>query len=96
MCKGNQHFCTATDGTCELVINLYNVGATNTDGSINKKEMGLANIIIKGSIIDPTGIETPVTFSTAADGYMYNLQGQRVDSSYRGIVIQNGKKFLKK
>lgn len=87
---------TATDGTCELVINLYNVGATNTDGSINKKDIGLAQVIIKGSIIDPTGIETPVTFSTAADGYMYNLQGQRVDSSYRGIVIQNGKKFLKK
>lgn len=87
---------TATDGTCELIINLYNVGATNTDGSINKKDIGLAQVIIKGSIIDPTGIETPVTFSTAADGYMYNLQGQRVDSSYRGIVIQKGKKFLKK
>ena len=27
---------------------------------------------------------------------MYNLSGQRVDNSYRGVVIQNGKKVIKK
>ena len=27
---------------------------------------------------------------------LYNLQGQRVDGSYRGIVIRNGKKYLVK
>lgn len=32
----------------------------------------------------------------AADGKMYNLRGQRVDDSYKGIVIMNGKKFLNK
>jgi hypothetical protein len=26
---------------------------------------------------------------------MYNLSGQRVNSSYKGVVIQNGKKFIK-
>jgi len=26
----------------------------------------------------------------------YNLQGQRVTKSYRGIVIQNGRKFMNK
>ena len=26
---------------------------------------------------------------------MYNLAGQRVDSSFKGVVIQNGKKFIK-
>jgi len=26
---------------------------------------------------------------------MYNLAGQRVGRDYRGIVIQNGKKFIK-
>lgn len=30
------------------------------------------------------------------DGRMYNLQGQVVDASYKGIVIINGKKILKK
>ena len=30
------------------------------------------------------------------DGVMYNLQGIRVDENYRGIVIMNGKKYLKR
>ena len=29
-----------------------------------------------------------------ADGAIYNLSGQKVDASYKGIVIQNGKKRL--
>ncbi|MBQ6965528.1 MAG: leucine-rich repeat domain-containing protein [Bacteroidaceae bacterium] len=36
---------------------------------------------------------------TAADkfnGAIYNLQGVRVDESYKGIVIKNGKKYLQK
>lgn len=89
----------ATKDACSLVINLYGVTTGYKSGStteLNYKDYGFANIIINGTLVDPAGISTPVTFSTAADGYMYNLQGQRVDSSYRGIVIQNGKKFLKK
>ena len=31
----------------------------------------------------------------AAQKYMYNLQGQRVNDAYRGIVIVNGKKVVK-
>ena len=31
-----------------------------------------------------------------ADAKMYNLSGQRVNDSYRGIVIMNGRKILKK
>ena len=81
----------ATGGTCSLVINLYALGST---GSL--KEYGFANIIINGMLIDPTGISTPVTVTTTGDGYTYNLQGQRVDSNYKGIVIKNGKKFLQK
>ena len=29
-----------------------------------------------------------------SDGQMYNLAGQKVDASYKGIVIQNGKKRI--
>lgn len=32
--------------------------------------------------------------ATNADGAIYNLAGQKVDASYRGIVIQNGKKRI--
>ena len=35
-----------------------------------------------------------VVKATNADGAIYNLAGQKVDTSYKGIVIQNGKKRL--
>lgn len=28
------------------------------------------------------------------DGAIYNLSGQKVDSSYKGIVIKNDKKYI--
>ena len=34
--------------------------------------------------------------ATNADGVIYNLAGQRVDASYKGVVIQNGKKRIMK
>lgn len=47
------------------------------------------------AVTGTTGITTvkALNNSTAA---IYNLQGQRVDSNYRGIAIQNGKKMLVK
>ena len=43
----------------------------------------------------PTGI-TNVNAAVAADAPAYNLAGQKVAASYKGIVIKNGKKFLNK
>ena len=37
-----------------------------------------------------------VVKATNADGAIYNLAGQKVDASYKGIVIQNGKKRIMK
>ena len=34
--------------------------------------------------------------TVVSDGAVYNLRGQRVDASYKGLVIRNGKKFLQK
>ncbi len=34
--------------------------------------------------------------STYADGHYYNLAGQRVSENYKGVVIYNGKKIIKK
>ena len=42
-----------------------------------------------------TGIKT-VSLNSAKTAAIYNLQGQRVDANYRGIAIQNGKKFMVK
>ena len=72
----------------------------NTETLIN--ETGVENFIVKEGAgtephvyVDPTGINNTVvgnTVSTAA----YNLAGQRVSNSYKGIVVKNGKKFIVK
>ena len=46
---------------------------------------------------DPTSVETIKTNKVwNADAPIYNLSGQKVDKSYKGIVIQNGRKFVNK
>lgn len=56
----------------------------------------------EGSYIDgsslATGINSPyvITKKTEGNGKWYNLNGQQVDSSYKGIVIVNGRKFVNK
>lgn len=44
---------------------------------------------------EATGING-VNAEAAADGAIYNLAGQKVSAAYKGIVIKNGKKYLKK
>lgn len=43
-----------------------------------------------------TGIQAILQNSVKADGIMYSLSGQRVGKDYKGIVICNGKKMIKK
>ncbi len=56
----------------------------------------------EGSYIDgsslATGINSPyvITKKAEGNGKWYNLNGQQVDSSYKGIVIVNGRKFINK
>lgn len=56
----------------------------------------------EGSYIDgsslATGINSPyvITKKSEGNGKWYNLNGQQVDSSYKGIVIVNGRKFVNK
>ena len=38
----------------------------------------------------------PVKAQKAGNGLIYNLAGQRVDASYKGLVIKNGKKLIQK
>lgn len=42
-----------------------------------------------------TGINN-VSIRQLNSGALYNLAGQRVDASYKGVVISNGRKFIKK
>lgn len=65
--------------------------------------IALFNNIFKGAPqIDPvqidntTGINTMNAQPLEDNAPMYNLTGQRVDKTYKGVVIQNGKKFIKR
>ena len=55
------------------------------------------HVIKKVQVIDleATGIKN-VKAGKANNGARYNLAGQKVDASYKGIVIMNGKKFIQK
>lgn len=44
----------------------------------------------------PTGISAVKTSPVKADGVRYNLAGQKVDKSYKGLVIKNGRKYIQK
>lgn len=52
----------------------------------------------KGWAFKDQSNQTPTSIAISKtivyDGATYNLAGQRVDSSYRGIVIRNGKKYI--
>ena len=43
-----------------------------------------------------SGINGITNDNTVKNGTRYNLAGQRVNNSYKGIVIENGKKFVVK
>ena len=72
----------------------------NTETLIN--ETGVENFIVKEGAgtephvyVDPTGINNTVVDSNVSSA-AYNLAGQRVSNSYKGIVVKNGKKFIVK
>ena len=56
------------------------------------KEDGTSLTIVSG---DPTGI-APVVVKEAGNSAIYNLAGQKVNASYKGIVIKDGKKYIQK
>lgn len=45
---------------------------------------------------DPTGINEVSNGTVNENAPIYNLAGQRVGKDYKGVVVQNGKKFIKK
>ena len=45
----------------------------------------------------PAGVEEVEADAPAEENNaIYNLRGQKVDSNYKGIIIRNGKKVLRK
>jgi hypothetical protein len=77
-------------------------GISFADGKTVQTKFALANAgwyyvynVTLGTAETLAGI-TPVKAVKVDNGYIYNLSGQRVDASYKGLVIKNGKKLIQK
>ena len=72
----------------------------DVDATVQEKDelAGLGDAKAIENIDISTGIEAITTKTDAinSNAQMYNLSGQKVDKSYKGIVIQNGRKFMNK
>lgn len=66
--------------------------------NVEKSTMGIMDKYITNWVLDdPTGINTVSTVNKTLDNeVVYNLAGQRVDKNFKGMVIINGKKVIRK
>ena len=51
---------------------------------------------ITAGAYDPSGLEVAKSQQPMGNGYIYNLNGQKVGKDYKGLVIMNGKKTIQK
>ena len=61
-------------------------------GTTVVKKVEVYEIVGSGARNGETAIKTVKVANS--DDAVYNLSGQRVDASYKGVVIQNGKKRI--
>jgi hypothetical protein len=88
---------TLTESTESSGKNTYHF--QNWSGSSKKVVLNVKKAYLRKVIVTTTtsaGIETVRTIELNAKAPIYNLAGQRVGKDYKGVVIQNGKKFIKK
>ena len=101
--------CDFSKPTSDIIFNAGFDGATvskYTQGAVDP-DTGMYSITIteKGSALaidgvflykkDATGIKNLTPALSHSEGACYNLSGQRVSNDYRGMVIKDGKKFLR-
>ena len=84
------------NNTANDILVKYN--GSNVEEILNHFHMGTMPFQITSSFKSPTtGISAVTTSETInADGKMYNMSGQQVNESYKGVVIMNGKKYFNK
>jgi hypothetical protein len=92
------------DGT-KVKLNVWNnpdSGIPFAEGKTVQTKLAIANQgwyyvynITLGTEATLAGIKTVKT-EKVNNGYIYNLSGQRVDESYKGLVIKNGQKLIQK
>ncbi|ANR72752.1 hypothetical protein J4856_09680 [Prevotella scopos JCM 17725] len=71
-----------------------NWGGSSKKVVLNVKKAYLRKVIVTTTTSD--GIETVSSIELNENAPIYNPAGQRVSKDYKGVVIQNGKKFIKR
>lgn len=73
-----------------------NWNAANNDAAQAASNNTNAKIHVAVMAASTTGISNISAEETSKQAEVYNLSGQRVDASYKGIVVRNGRKYLRK
>lgn len=73
-----------------------NWSAANNDAAQAASNNTNAKIHVAVMAASTTGISNISAEEASKQAEVYNLSGQRVDASYKGIVVRNGRKYLRK
>lgn len=74
----------------------WNVENNNKAQAASKNNNTNAKIHVAVMAASTTGISNISAEEASKQAEVYNLSGQRVDASYKGIVVRNGRKYLRK
>ena len=76
------------------VYKFYNWTGVSKKVVLNVKKAFLRSVTI--TTVSAAGIKNVQTIEVNDKAPIYNLAGQRVSKDYKGVVIQNGKKFVRR
>ena len=74
----------------------WNAANNNAAQAASKNNNTNAKIHVAVMAASTTGISNIPAEEASKQAEVYNLSGQRVDASYKGIVVRNGRKYLRK
>ena len=74
----------------------WNAENNNAAQAASKNNNTNAKIHVAVMAASTTGISNISAEEASKQAEVYNLSGQRVDASYKGIVVRNGRKYLRK
>jgi len=90
----NQELEMTSEKEGKKVFKFYNWTGVSKKVVLNVKKAFLRSVTI--TTVSAAGIKNVQTIEVNEKAPIYNLAGQRVSKDYKGVVIQNGKKFVRK
>ena len=96
----DHNYYPSADGSYEYTINQECIDLLSNPGGIDWDNVRLvgAGVTVTSLKLVRSSSSTAITTAKTAkqDGATYNIAGQKVDASYKGLVIKDGKKYMNK